>query len=341
MGYRYIGSKARIADEILSIISAHSSIEQRFVDGFCGTGIVSSKAADLGFNVLANDMMSCATIMTISQLLSKSDVPFKNLQGYSETIDILNNLDGTADYFTHNYSPESLNNSQYERKYFSVINAKKIDAILNQIKKWFLDNVITENEKNLLLNNLIIATNSIANIAGTYGCFLSKWTAQSKNTLKLECTKLRTNNINFKILNDDIFNMQTEKNDILYLDPPYTKRQYASYYHIPETIVKMDKPIIDGVAGLRPWKEKASVFCYKTKALKALNELVQKQEANSIYLSYSNDGHVKLEDLETSLSKVGKVTTFNLGMIDRYTPNVEAQKNKQIVTEYLLEIKKD
>ena len=46
MGYRYIGSKARIAKEILDYLG-HPEIEDGyFIDAFSGTGIVASTAAD-------------------------------------------------------------------------------------------------------------------------------------------------------------------------------------------------------------------------------------------------------------------------------------------------------
>ena len=60
MGYRYIGSKARIADEIIAYIGKPSSAEERFIDGFSGTGIVASKAADIGWQIVINDMMKNA-----------------------------------------------------------------------------------------------------------------------------------------------------------------------------------------------------------------------------------------------------------------------------------------
>ena len=49
--------------------------------------------------------------------------------------------------------------------------------------------------------------------------------------------------------------------------PADTKRQYAAYYHILETIAHGDEPVVEGITGLRPWKSKASDFCYKRRAL--------------------------------------------------------------------------
>ena len=40
--------------------------------------------------------------------------------------------------------------------------------------------------------------------------------------------------------------------DTVYLDPPYTKRQYAAYYHILEAISLGDEPIVEGICGIRP-----------------------------------------------------------------------------------------
>src|SRR5690606_16072947 len=82
--------------------------------------------------------------------------------------------------------------------------------------------------------------------------------------------------------------------DVVYLDPPYTKRQYAAYYHLLETIALGDEPSVEGVTGLRPWREKASDFCYRTRALGALTSLVNKLPARRIVISYSDDAHIPI-----------------------------------------------
>ena len=51
MGYRYIGSKARIADEIIEYVKETATMESGgfFVDAFSGTGVVAEKAAQIGW----------------------------------------------------------------------------------------------------------------------------------------------------------------------------------------------------------------------------------------------------------------------------------------------------
>ena len=98
---------------------------------------------------------------------------------------------------------------------------------------------------------------------------------------------------------------------------------------------------MEGVAGLRPWKHIASPFCYKTKALKAIKDCIERLEAEHIFLSYSSQGHVALGDLLATLPRIGKVEVHQLGEIGRYRPNRIAAEGGASVEEYLIEVTKN
>ena len=340
MGYRYIGSKARIADEILKYLGKPDSPEGRFIDAFSGTGVVASRAADIGWKIRINDMMYNAAVMSESRMLSKQEVPFDNLGGYEKAISKLKAA-SCKGFIWKEYSPASLEQVGIERKYFSEENARRIDGATGLIHQWKKGNIITEKECVLLLATLISAVNDVANIAGTYGCFLSKWTQQARNSINIEPLELRECPINYSVSTLDVFKVESRPCDVVYLDPPYTKRQYASYYHILETLVKGDEPAVEGVAGLRPWKDNASVFCYKTKALKALVSLVNSQKSNRVLVSYSNEGHIKLDEFERELQKTGRVKVIEMGSIGKYRPNQIASSKGSDVREYLIEYRKN
>lgn len=342
MGYRYIGSKARIADEIIEYIKETATIKSGgfFVDAFSGTGVVAEKAAQIGWPVHVNDMMINAVIMSEARLLSLVDVPFDYFGGYEEVIKVLNGLSGEEGFIWREYSPASKKSQPIERRYFTEENAKKIDAISATIHRWKKEKIISHKEFVLLMSDLIQAVNNVANIAGTYGCFLSRWTTQAKENLTLSVSLLKKTPIIYKTSNDDVFAIESQPEDIVYFDPPYTKRQYASYYHILETIVCGDQPEVTGVSGLRPWKDKSSVFCYKTKALNALLELILQQRANRVILSYSNEGHIKLEELVNRLSPYGEVILVELKTIGRYRPNRAAVENSAEVNEFLVDFRR-
>lgn len=339
MGYRYIGSKARIADDIITYIGKPSSTDGHFIDSFSGTGIVASKAADMGWPIVINDMMKNAVVMSESRLLAECDVPFSEIGGYEKAIAELNALEGREGFIWREYSPASKKHCGVERKYFTEQNAKKIDAITQTVHEWREKGKITDQEFSLLMANIITATNDVANIAGTYGCFLSKWSKAALNPLELTRSMLRKEPVEYITHNSDVFKIESTFNDTVYLDPPYTKRQYASYYHIHETIVCGDEPVVEGTSGLRPWKDKASVFCYKTKALDALVQLITNQKAHRVLLSYSDEGHVRLEELKDRLSTHGTVEIVDLGSIGRYRPNKVAVENNANVCEYLIDFR--
>ena len=162
---------------------------------------------------------------------------------------------------------------------------QKIDGIRNVISEWSSSGKIDGLESEVLIADLISAVNRVANTAGTYGCFLSKWQKQALLELKLKERDLSDSDNIVETTNLDAFELKVTENDVVYLDPPYTKRQYASYYHILETITINDDPTVEGVSGLRPWKHKASVFCYKRKAFRALVELITKLKSKRVILS--------------------------------------------------------
>ncbi len=337
MGYRYIGSKARIADTIVDYLGAPKCDGGRLIDSFSGTGIVACTAANRGWQVTINDMMRNALVMSEASLLSNNDVPFQALGGYKKVLNYLNDLDGEEGFFWKEYSPASASFIGIERKYFTEANAKKIDAIVRQIHGWKQEGTISDKEFSLLMSDSISAVNNVANIAGTYGCFLAKWTSQAENNLCLIPSVLRKEPANYIVSNRDVFEVASNPEDVVYLDPPYTKRQYASYYHILETMVIGDEPEVEGVAGLRPWKDKASVFCYKVKALKALTKLILQQNAHRVVVSYSNEGHVQLDELVEGLRDYGTVNIVEIGTIGRYRPNKKAVENESTVNEFLID----
>lgn len=337
MSFRYIGSKARFTEEIVKYVGKPTNNSGRFVDVFCGTGSVAEEAHKCGWNVWINDHLISAVTMASARMMNPNYVKFMNVGGYSSAIETLNNVSRINGVIWKEYSPASFEFCGIERKYFTENNAQKVDGIRKVISDWYSSGKINYLESEVLIADLISAVNRVANIAGTYGCFLSKWQKQAFSELELKERKFSDSDNTVEVTNLDAFELTVTENDVVYLDPPYTKRQYASYYHILETIAINDDPTVEGVSGLRPWKHKASVFCYKRKALKALVELITKFKSKKVILSYSSEGHVDLNELVAELEQTGKVKLIPLTSIGRYRPNKTASSNGDTVTEYLLE----
>lgn len=336
MTFRYIGSKSRVADALRAAVSDRITPGARFIDGFAGTGAVAAAIAHLGVPVVVNDTMRSAVTMSLARMVSNDEAEFSNFGGYANAIEKLNFTARFEGPIYRNYSPASRLTGGVERRYFTEANAAKIDGIRLLIADWAAKGLISDKETTLLLGDLISAVNRAANIAGTYGCFLSSWQRSALEPISLRPRPLRSARVHAEGIVGDVHELRLRPTDLVYYDPPYTKRQYASYYHILETIVVHDDPEVEGVSGLRPWKDKASVFCYKRKALHALHSLITKTAAQTVLLSYSCEGHVDLEELVDLLGVSGKVSLEELDRIGRYRPNVTASGNGEAVTEYLI-----
>jgi adenine-specific DNA-methyltransferase len=333
-GIRYIGSKARVVSSIMAHLGEPPA-EGRFVDLMAGTGVVSRAAADRGWRVLANDHLAAAAVMTRARLLRRSDVRFDALGGYEGAIEELNRLRGVDGFMTAHYAP-GRNGSG--RKYFTRSNAQRLDAIRDRIDSWVAARAICSAEHQLLLADLLDAVNRIANTAGTYGCYLSEWSENAMRPLLLRPRLLSEAMPECVVQRGDATAVETTPEDAVYLDPPYTKRQYAAYYHILETIVYNDAPAVAGVTGLRAWRHLASDFCFRRRAPAAFRTLLDRTLAARILVSYNEQGHLALDELRDILAPYGRLVAYEIGTVGRYRSNAGSVRTGSHVREYLFDL---
>ena len=339
MAIRYIGSKVRVADAILDLVGPPRP-GSTFVDAFCGTGAVAEQAARRGWPVRINDTLTSATLIAAARVTPASAVPFGALGGYARAIATLNAVGPVEGFLWREYSPASRRLLGVERRYFTEGNAAKLDAMRRQVRRWADTGQVTAAEERLLIADLLAAVSAVANIAGTFGCFLREFTTTAEQPVLLRARELYPHSVPLQVYNVDVLDVPSADDDVVYFDPPYTKRQYAAYYHILETVAEGDEPQVGGITGLRPWQSKASDYCYKKRALAALARLVDEVRARRVVLSYSSEGHVGLEELEGHLHGFGHVTVHPLGQIGRYRPNQMASDTAASVNEFVIELLK-
>lgn len=353
MGYRYIGSKEKLANTLIDIMLGEVPTATSAIDLMAGTGNMSLALRKRGLSVSASDVMTYSFHhLNVNLLLNKAPF-FNGLVGYlhelsanSETnyakvLDYLNSLSPTKGFFFTEYSPAGTPiNASKPRMYYTEFNAGKIDSIRTTISQWYSTSLISHLEHSLLIHNLILDSNDIANIAGTYGHYLSHFVQRSLSELMLKPILFDpSDNINNHTVRrgyaEDL--ASSMYGDICYIDPPYIKRQYAANYHILETLAREDFPEAIGESGLRPWRDQYSNFCSKIKIYDSLGKIISSVHCNNIFMSYSEDGLLSMNQLVDFLSKFGKVTVFTIDY-KRFKSN-QSKKSSSII-EYLFLIKK-
>lgn len=351
--YRYIGNKSQLAEVIANKIRDIIGDTGIVADLMCGTATVSYALRKRGYKVISSDVMTYSRYHAIVQLLMKEAPNFNKLRNelnidkrlkleevYEYIITYLNNLEPIKGYFYKEFSPEgSPKNGCDPRKYFTSENASKIDAIIMQLNKWRDSNLFEANEGELLYHDLIMSINEVANISGTYGYFLAKFSKSSSRKIELKTSKFNSQYSNDHVVLQG-YAENISKNitaDLCYLDPPYIKRQYAANYHILETAARGDKPIAEGKSGLRPWRDQYSNFCSKRYVRDSFEKIITNMNCNKFLISYSEDGLLPIEDLVNFLSQMGTVKVDEI-KYKRFRSN-NSNLSKEI-TEYLIYLEK-
>jgi adenine-specific DNA-methyltransferase len=335
MGFRYIGAKTGIIEGVLAKVKQIVPSGSHVADLMCGTGAVSAALRREGYRVTANDVMTYSYHHARVALLFTSPPMFEGTRNfivrfcprnsdqlfppsnYQRILQALNNVQPEKGYFWKEFSVDgSPKNCEKPRNYFSPENAGKIDGVRSWVRRLHESHQIDDLEHSLLIHDLIMAANDCANIAGTYGHYMSKFAGRMKTRVELKPTPL--------LLIDDrgshnVLQGFAERiagqirSDLCYIDPPYMKRQYAANYHILETLAREDEPEAIGVSGLRPWRDQYSNFCTKTRIRDSFREIFLNMDCPHFLVSYSEDGLLSRGDLEGLLSDFGEVqtTTFN------------------------------
>lgn len=332
MSYRYLGNKTRLTDWIVGEIARVLPPGSSIADPMCGTASVSLALARAGYSVTAADALTFPVIHARTRLLAKQPPAFKAFGGYDKALEWMRSAVPVEGYFFHEFGEAGRPaNGRAPRLYFSAANAAHIDGIRDGIRKMSRSGAITEVEHSVLLHHLILATNKVANISGTYGYFLRKLSRPALQPLTFAPIEFECTPGQHVVLQGAVEDhASTLRVDGVYLDPPYTKRQYAGNYHVLETLAREDEPVAAGDGGLRPWMDQASDFCYRRSAGQAFRETLERLKVPHVFISYSEDGQVQEDELLSILGDFGKVTLHE-------QPHVRYRSNDRVKDGSVLE----
>lgn len=342
---RFIGCKTLLLENIKQVIDENASDAKTLCDIFSGTATV-ARYFKQWYEVYSNDFLYFSYVLQKGTIENDNVPSFTTLAeklGIKDPIDYFNGLTDAAmqvipqekRFFQNTYAPVG------GRMYLKDENALRIDYSRITVEEWFRDGLLDENEYFYLIACIVEGIPFVSNISGTYGAFHKKWERRSHKKYEVYRLDVCHNGKNNRCFNQDgVELLKTISGDILYIDPPYNGRQYLPNYHVLETAAKYDYPEVRGVTAQRPYENNKSDFCLKTKVVQAFDELMKNAKFKYIILSYSTDGLMTVEDIETTMKKYGKPKTFKIYWIPYRRYKSRAQGDKEELKEMLVYIEK-
>lgn len=364
---RLIGNKTRLLGEIQGILEDHGVHGGTMLDIFSGTAAVGKHFKRLGFRVIANDLLPACYTHAVAAIEVRRYPEFAGLRArhrrlfssrrfrdtfafqqsfglqrrlgpasgdrrrsvdslpLAQAVHLLNEMVSPREGLVfRNYSPGGPRGARY----FSEDNARRIDGILSFLRESRESGALSHHEHHLLLASLIDAADRVANISGTYGAYLKSWQRNALLPLSLEVPEVIESPRGHRACREDANELARRlKVDVLYVDPPYTDRQYAANYHVPQilaeysTVDDLDgyEAALYGKTGLRPYQELRSLYCVPASkrsggrdVLGAMRDLILSSRARCIVLSYNEEGLLGLEQIGSILEEFSGTARFDL-----------------------------
>ena len=299
---RYIGCKQKLVDWIFERIHDAAPDAKSLFDVFSGTGVVAERALGQFDKVILNDLLySNQTIY--EGFFGSGKASEKKLQRIADEYNAIAPGALGSNWFSDNYGG----------KYFEESLARLIGHIRQDIEDRGAE--LSEKERAILLASLLYSIDSHANTCGHFEAYIKK--------------PIPKRDFAFGLIEYDSFpNIEIHREDsnalapkieadVAYIDPPYNSRQYSRFYHVYETLVKWDKPVLQGTAR-KPPTENMSEYC-RNGAFAAFTDLVRKLKCRLLVVSYNNtysskskssENKITLEQLKTALDSVGKTKVF-------------------------------
>lgn len=332
---RYTGSKQKLLEWIRqTIMNTIDDNCHSFCDLFAGTGVVTNAFINDFNDFIINDFLFSNNVI-YNAFFSKENYHEEVLARYKREFVSLNPNDLAENYVSQNYGG----------KFFSYNDSKLIGEIRERLESLKNNHEINNREFNILLTSLIYSFDRSANTVGHYEAFIRK--ANIKDSFKFELIDPVINDENdprnISIYREDSNELVRRINcDVVYIDPPYSSRQYSRFYHVIETIVKWDKPELFGTA-LKPKPENMSEYC-SSRAIDSFRELIADLNCKYIFVSYNNTYNSKsnssknkmeLDDMIRILNKKGHTQIFeiNHNAFNAGKTNLEDHKELLFVTE--------
>lgn len=303
----------------------HCSEHKIFFDVFGGTGVVTAEMLNAVQSAIVNDFLYSNEIC-YRAFFGRDDYDFQKLRLFADAVAITNKKTLNDNYVSLNYGG----------KYFDYEDAKLIGAIREKVQRDYEAGELNGREFNILLASLLYSFDRCANTVGHYDAYVKK---ACQSGFVFELIEPIVSETEVMIYREDANKLVRRVcADIAFVDPPYNSRQYSRFYHVPEAIVKWDKPSLSGKA-MKPPLENMSEYS-RVNAPNVFNDLIQSLRVRYIVVTYNNTydskssssrNKITLEQIREILDSRGKTQIFEKSHSRFNAGKTDDVKHKEIL----------
>ena len=322
---RYTGNKYKLMSWIKGLILEHCPEHKIFFDVFGGTGVVTAEMLDVVQSAIVNDFLFSNEVC-YKAFLGRDDYDVQKLKQFSTEVAITDRKVLIDNYVSLNYGG----------RYFEYDDAKLIGVVRERIQSDYEVGKLNEREFNILLASLLYSFDRCANTVGHYDAYIKK-SCQSKFVFELIEPVMSETDVT--IYREDANELVCRVSaDVAFVDPPYNSRQYSRFYHVMETIVKWNKPLLSGTA-MKPPLENMSEYS-RVNAPIVFSDLIRNLKVRYIVVTYNNTydskssssrNKITLEQIKAILDSRGRTRIFEKSHSRFNAGKTDNTKHKEIL----------
>ncbi len=338
MVMNYMGSKARLMPFVDALVLPHVRPGDVFGDLFAGTGSVAAHvvARRPGVRIIANDAEAySARLCTGLLCCPRSPELSARLAALQSAA-----RGGLPGEVATRWAPP-------RHRFFTLDNAARIDGALAGLRGWVASGEVPVDspEHAYLLGVLMAACGRCVNACGMYSAYLKQWWPRALAPLDLRPLPLVCAGAgagaaaagappSTVLHGDACAAARAHVYDVVYLDPPFTRRQYGRCYWFLNWLADAARGDLGDIRDIgeagetaggvptayarSPWAG-ARPMCKN--ALAALVTALQGQVRRAVFFAYSSDGTLGEADIAEGLSPLGAVTQFVLPRRHLFRPH--------------------
>lgn len=327
---RYFGSKSSTVGPVVRLAVSGMHVETA-ADAFGGLGTIGAALRRQSIKVTTCDVLNMPHAFQHTRVVCSTTPRYLTVRRQLG----LDSVEAVVSHLAKRRNARSwiVREFSEQRMFFTADNAARIAGAWDSIRQWDGNGWLSMSERSHLLASLIDSADACANTAGTYYAYLKTWYRKALRPFTLALLEVPAGLPAGQAKRGDALdNLRGHQFDLLYLDPPYNDRDYARYYHLPESLAQLKRPRTNptSIAGVPETVGVASSQFRRAMKLEYLHNLAEQVRWKRLVVQYCDDAYIPLPLLRACLKQHGRMREFKLNALGYTTTSRERRSQHHV-----------